>query len=282
MVYRHVNRCVLGVLGTSFLAVSVLAAPGLAQEKKLGKTGIYGQSSLDALDENGAPTEQERQEEAEKRERLKAKYPLSRTSYSVGNERASQFLSKGIQQYQIVRARFDAINEITSDYEVDSSVLKIQQKGIISERLLPQDLIKYGPEYAHIGLRIRALQNTDKLAAQAVASFSQAQALAPGVAVIPKWVKIARDTRQALQYHARFYQVALKAVELGYDDAQIENLALRWSSGPRNLGPESQLTTRVYAKAFERPEVKGQEKNSIKLEDFKEKLPNLDFEIKDF
>ncbi len=282
MVHRHLNRCVLGVLGTSFLAASIFAQAGLAQEKKLGKTGIYGQSSLDALEEAPAPTEAERQEEAEKQQRLKAKYPLSRTSYSVGNERASQFLSKGIQQYQIVRARFTAINEISSDYDVESSVLKVKQKGVISERLLPQDLIKYGPEYAHIGLRIRALQNTDKLAAQAVASFSQAQALAPGVAVIPKWIKIARDTRQALQYHARFYQVALKAVELGYDDAQIENLALRWSSGPRNLGPNSELTTRIYARAFERPEVEGKEKNKVNLEDFKEKLPNLDFEIKDF
>lgn len=277
----------LNRLMLSALCLSAVVLPSFAQEnntksKKLGKTGIYGSSSLDALDEP-ASTEAEQNEEKAKQQRLKAKYPLSRTSSSASNEKASLLLLKGIQQYQIVRARFDAINEITSTYQQDSSLLKIEQKGIVSERLQPQDLIQYGPEYAHIGLRIRALQNTDKLAAQSLAYFSQAQSLAPSVAVIPRWVKIAKDTRQALQYHTRFYQVALKAVSLGYDQTQIESLALRWNAGPQNLGPTSQLTTRVYTKPFERKQLTDESAASApKLESFSKNLPNLDFEVKDF
>jgi hypothetical protein len=281
MVYG-LNRLMLGALCFSAVVLPSFAQETNAGAKKLGKTGIYGNSSLDALEEP-APTEAERVEEKAKQERLKAKYPLSRTSASAGNEKASLLLLKGIQQYQIVRARFDAINEIKSTYDKETSLLKIQQKGIVSERLQPRDLIQYGPEYAHIGLRIRALQNTDKIAAQALSYFSQAQSLAPSVAVIPKWVKIAKDTRQALQYHSRFYQVALKAVSLGYDDTQIENLALRWNAGPRNLGPASELTTRVYAKPFERNSITGTEQREApKLDSFTDKLPSLDFEIKDF
>ena len=281
MVYG-LNRWVLGAVCFSTAVLPAFAQEANTSAKKLGKTGIYGSSSLDALEEP-APTEAEREEEKVKQQRLKAKYPLSRTSYTAGNEKASILLLKGIQQYRIVRARFDAINEITSTYDRETALLKVQQKGIVSERLQPQDLIKYGPEYAHIGLRIRALQNTDKIAAQALSYFSQAQSLAPSVAVIPKWVKIAKDTRQALQYHSRFYQVALKAVALGYDDTQIENLALRWNSGPKDLGPTSQLTTRVYAKPFERPSSGNKEVGeSPKIDGFKDKLPNLDFEIKDF
>lgn len=285
MVHGRVKRLMFGALAASLFAVSGLAQVSQAEEKKLGKTGIYGQSSLDALEEDGSaekssgPTEAERQEAIAKQKRLKEKYPLSRTSYSAGNERASQFLFKGIQQYEVVRARFTAINEISSEYDKETFLLKIKQKGIINERILPQDLLKYGPQYAHIGLRIRALQNTDKLAAQAVSSFAQAQSLAPSVAVIPKWIKIAKDTRQALQYHARFYQVALQAVEKGYDETMIENLALRWNAGPRNLGPNSELTTRLYARAF-KDSGEGEEK--VDVSKFTDKLPNLDFEVKDF
>lgn len=277
----------LSRLMLSALCLSAVVLPSFAQEtntktKKLGKTGIYGSSSLDSLDEP-ASTDGEQNEEKAKQERLKAKYPLSRTSASAGNEQASLLLLKGIQQYQIVRARFDAINEITSTYQKETSLLKIQQKGIVSERLQPQDLIQYGPEYAHIGLRIRALQNTDKIAAQSLSYFAQAQSLAPSVAVIPKWVKIVKDTRQALQYHARFYQVALKAVALGYDQTQIESLALRWNAGPQNLGPSSQLTTRVYAKPFERKQVTDDSATeNLSLESFTKQLPSLDFEVKDF
>lgn len=280
MVYG-LNRWVLGALCLSTVVLPTFAQEANTGAKKLGKTGIYGSSSLDAVEEP-APTEAEREEEKVKQQRLKAKYPLSRTSHSIGNEKASLLLLKGIQQYQIVRARFDAINEITSTYDKETALLKIKQKGIVSERLIPQDLIKYGPEYAHIGLRIRALQNTDKIAAQALSYFSQAQSLAPSVAVIPKWVKIAKDTRQALQYHSRFYQVALKAVAMGYDDTQIENLALRWNAGPKHLEATSELTTRIYAKPFERS-VKGKENaDAPKLDGFKDQLPSLDFEVKDF
>ncbi len=280
MVYG-LSRLMLGALCFSTIVLPSFAQETNAGAKKLGKKGIYGTSSLDALEEP-APTEADRAEEKAKQERLKAKYPLSRTSSSAGNEKASLLLLKGIQQYQVVRARFDAINEIKSTYDDETSLLKIEQKGIVSERLQPQDLIQYGPEYAHIGLRIRALQNTDKIAAQALAYFSQAQSLAPSVAVIPKWVKIVKDTRQALQYHSRFYQVALKAVAMGYSETQIENLALRWNAGPKNLGPTSQLTTRVYAKPFERKVNGKDQSDGPQIEGFVKQLPSLDFEVKDF
>ncbi len=284
MVYRQFNRLILGAICASSLVLPAFGQSTNKEAKKLGRKGIYGTSSLESIDENGEqrpePTEAERKEAVEKQKRLKAKYPLSRTSFTAGNQRASQLLFKGIQQYREVRARFDAINEISSSYE--EGKLEVKQKGIIPERVQLQDLVKYGPTYAHIGLKIRALQSTDKLAAAALANFSQARALAPTIAVIPKWVKIAADTRKALQYHAKFYQISVKAIRQGYEKEVLERLALQWSNAPKNMGPNAEITTRIYsAQMFEKSKT-GDDKEAIKLDDLKDKLPNLEFEAKNF
>lgn len=226
--------------------------------------------------------------ETEEQKRLKAKYPLSINGKTLSNQKANQLMQTGIQQYYITRDMFTAANEISSTYSEADHELKVEQKGVIKARLQPQDLLNYGPQYAYIGLRIRALQDAEALVTKAIGNFSQARSLAPSVSVIPKWLKVAQDTKQAIRYHIQFYKTSVKAVQMGYDKQVIDALARVWKA-PHDIKPETSLTTRVNTHFFELLEKqkkgkseKKESKEKIDLDSFKDTLPNLDFEIKDF
>lgn len=224
--------------------------------------------------------------ESEEQKRLREKYPLSINGQTTTNQQAHLYLLKGIQQYHLTRDIFKAANEITSTYSETEHFVKVEQKGIIQARLQPQDLLKYGPEYAHINLRVRALQDADKMISQSIANFSQAQSMAPSVSIIPRWSRIAVDTRQAIRYHIQFYKTSLKAVERGYPKEVIDAIARSWNA-PRNLKAEDTLTTRITTHMIDRVREKqqktdGSSKETVKLDGYTEQLPSLDFEIKNF
>ena len=123
---------------------------------------------------------------------------------------------------------------------------------------------------------------------QSIANFSQAQSLAPSVSVIPRWSRIAVDTRQAIRYHIQFYKTSLKAVERGYPKEVIDAIARGWNA-PRNLKAEDTLTTRItthmldYARAKkEKAAGLSASPEKVKLDGYVEQLPSLDFEVKKF
>lgn len=280
----------------------ILASPAWAKPsvqdtaKKLGHQGVYGKDSLNS-NEDQEQTSQDNQDqevqgyreetEEERKEReakLKAKYPLSTTERTATNQSAHTHLLKGIQLYYLSRHIFEAANDISGHYDAEHYVLEIKQKGIIKSRIGPKDLLLYGAEYAYIGLRIRALQEAETALNEAVSNFSQAKSLAPTVGVIGKWLRIAQDTRKAVRFHIRFYQISLKAVERGATKEQLEQMAMVWKA-PRNLGPNDSLTTRVYTYGLNllRPDSKDKtsDKEKVNMDDFKKKLPDLDFQVKD-
>lgn len=272
---------VLMALSLGVAAQPVLAQSTQQQADKLGKKGIYGTSSVG--EEDGAAPSQPAAPVSEEAARLKAKYPLSTTAKTSANQNAHTFLLKGIQQYNLTREIFTAANEITGTFEPSSHVFRMEQKGIIMARLQPQDLLLYGPEYAHFAVRMRALQDADRTIAQAIGNFSQAQALAPSLSVLPKWLRVARDTQKAIRFHIRFYQTSLKAVQRGVTSQQLEQMAMMWNA-PRVLNPQDTLMTRVQTYVFEKARgTLDQEEGSgekIQLDNYKDKLPTLDFEIK--
>ncbi len=227
--------------------------------------------------------------ESEEQKRLREKYPLTINGQTLSNQQAHLYLLKGIQQYHLTRDIFKAANEISSDYSETDHLLKIEQKGIITARFQPQDLV-YGPEYAHISLRMRALQDADKMISQAISNFAQAQSLAPSVSVIPRWSRIAVDTRKAIRYHIQFYKTSLKAVTKGYPKEVIDAIARSWNA-PRNLKADDTLTTRITTHMIDRARAKqrsklegitGVSQETIELDGYTEQLPSLDFEIKSF
>ncbi|MGV3526721.1 MAG: hypothetical protein ACO1RX_21060 [Candidatus Sericytochromatia bacterium] len=272
---------VLMALSLGVAAQPVLAQSTQQQADKLGKKGIYGTSSVG--EEDGAAPGQPAAPISEEAARLKAKYPLSTTAKTSANQNAHTFLLKGIQQYHLTRDIFNAANEITGTFEPSNHVFRMEQKGVIMARLQPQDLLLYGPEYAHFAVRMRALQDADRTIGQAIGNFSQAQALAPSLSVLPKWLRVARDTQKAIRFHIRFYQTSLKAVQRGATSQQLEQMAMMWNA-PRVLNPQDTLMTRVQTYVFEKArgtldqEESGGEK--IQLDTYKDKLPTLDFEIK--
>ncbi|PKL76474.1 MAG: hypothetical protein CVV27_10115, partial [Candidatus Melainabacteria bacterium HGW-Melainabacteria-1] len=209
------------------LSLCLSALPAAAQSTGVGKKGIYGRNSQDPEGaavpaKPGAATPAAKPAElTEEQKRLKEKYPLSTTAKTAANQRAHNLMLQGIQNYHLTRTIFAAANDITGNYSDADFELEISQKGIIKARLQPADLLLYGPENAYIGLRVRALQEADQAISRAISSFSQAQSAAPSVSAIPKWLRVSRDTQKAIRYHIRFYQISLKAINLGYTEKEL-------------------------------------------------------------
>lgn len=273
------------------LACLIAAAlPVQAQSTGVGKRGIYGKNSMnpEATSDTSTPAAKPaasaapKQELTEEQKRLLQKYPLSTTPKTGTNQKAHDLLLQAILNYKQTRAMFAAANEITSSYSDTEFALEISQKGIVTARLQPADLLLYGPENAFISLRLRALQDCDRLIAKSIAGFSQAQSLAPSLSLIPKWLRVARDTQKAIRYHIRFYQISLKAVSLGYTEKELQFMARRWKA-PVLDDPEATLTTRVDTQVFERMRRKpADDENTVEapsLDSFVDQLPNLDFQV---
>jgi len=219
----------------------------------------------------------------DEQKRLLEKYPLSITGKTTSNQKANDLMLKGVLLYNQTRAMFTAANDIKSTYTDADSQLEIVQKGIVTARLQPADLLLYGPKYAFISLRVRALQDADRLISQSISSFSQAQSLAPYLSLIPKWVRITQDTQKVIRYHIRFYQISLKAVNLGYTEKELKYMALRWSGTPVLDDPNAVLTTRVNTRLFEATRnqaATGKVTDSRpSIDNFVSQLPNLDFQV---
>lgn len=261
-----------------------MASAAQAQSTGVGKRGLYGKSSVEEEGQKAAATPAGKPAEnapplTEEQKRLLQKYPLSVTSKTATNQKANEMMQKGILYYNQTRALFEAANKITSTYDTTDAKLEVTQQGIIQSRLQPADLLLYGPENAFIGLRVRALQEADRAIGQSIASFSQAQALAPFVSAIPKWLRVTRDTQKAIRYHIRFYQLSLKAIKMGYTDKELGYMAERWNA-PLVADPSSTLTTRVNTALFENTRKQVSSKGETPdIESFLGKLPSLDFKV---
>lgn len=261
-------------------------AQSTAKSSGVGKKGIYGKNSIDEEAEHGSKTpigssssSEEKKPLTEAEKRLKEKYPLSTTGKTTSNQRANILIQQGILFYNQTKALFEAANQIENSTE--QGTLAIAQKGIIQSRLLPSDLLLYGPENAYISLRIRALQEADRAISKSIASFSQAKGLAPSLSILNKWLRIGRDTQKVVRYHIRFYQLSLKAVNLGYTQKELDYMAKRWSA-PKNLKPDDILTTYVDTGFFEALRARANKGDPaakpMKIES-SDQLPNLDFKI---
>lgn len=272
-------------LGVCFNA-PVWAQSANETAKKLGQRGVYGTNSVDGESEDGAIEEIEPEEElTEEEKRLRAKYPLSTTSRTSTNQDAHLHMMEGIRLYYRVRKMFEEIKNINGDFDKDKHILKITQKGIIQAMILPEDILRYGPENAHIGIRIRALQDAVILTEESIQHFSAAQGLAPTVAILERWLRITRDTRKALRFHIAYYNRAYEAMQAGATEAQLEFMAKMWKSS-FNLKPQDTLTTSIPTMMFEmmrrqeglvtETENKEQAKD---LDGLINSLPTLDFKI---
>lgn len=271
-----------------------LSLPAVAQPKStgVGKNGIYGRNTTDpegtetpknTVVPTAKPGQPAKAPLSEEQKRLLEKYPLSITGKTTTNQKAHLALLQGIQLYNHTVGIFSAANEITSTYSQGESELSVSQKGIITARLQPSDLLLYGPENAFIAVRLRALQDADRTISRAISSFGQAASLAPSLSVVPKWLRVSRDTQKAIRYHIRFYQLSLKAIDMGYTQKELSYMAKRWSA-PHDIEPEDTLTTRVNTTLFEklRKGSTSSEESTVErpsLDGFIESLPKLDFEV---
>lgn len=274
------------------ICLSLATLPAQAQSTGVGKRGMYGKSSVEedpsapaakkpVAAAPAAPAAEKQPPLTEEQKRLQAKYPLSITEKTPGNQKAHDLLLKGVLLYNQTKAMFAAANEIKSTYAGSDYELEITQKGIVQARLQPADLLLYGPKYAYIGLRIRALQDADRLNSQSMASFSQAQSMAPYLSLIPKWIRITQDTQKAIRYHIRFYQLSLKAVNLGYTEKELKSMALRWKA-PLLDDPNATLITRVNTRLFESTRGASENGKGVmppSLDNFVSQLPTLDFQV---
>lgn len=276
------------------ICLTLTSLPVSAQSTGVGKRGMYGKNSLQddpgaaAPGANATPNatgtpdgDKKPQELTEEQKHLLQKYPLSTTPKTPVNQRTHDLLLQGILFYRQTKALFVAANDIKSTYNETDSQLEVTQKGIIQSRLQPADLLLYGPKYAFISLRLRALQEADRTIAKSISSFVQAQSLAPYLSLIPKWVRITQDTQKAIRYHIRFYQLSLKAVNLGYTEKELKYMAQRWNA-PLLDDPLATLTTRVDTRLFEATRRQGDKgkKETPSLDSFVGQLPTLDFAVK--
>lgn len=249
--------------------------------KKLGKKGIYGRDTTNVTEEDDKKDE-EQVEETEEERKLKAKYPLSITNQTLTNRKAHEFALKGMKHYYATRKIFDDINKVTSEYDDTTNLLTVVQGGSIKSRLQPRDLLEYGPEHAYIGLRIRALQNEAlKEVNQAISSFAQAKGLAPSVASLQKWHKVSLDTKKVLNYHLKFYQVTIKAMRLGMNQEQLDQLAKLWAFNVNPKGKEiKSIKTMVRTDFLKMIKAQdGSSEETVNYESVVNNLPTLDFKI---
>ncbi|MBF2054768.1 MAG: hypothetical protein IGS03_15085 [Candidatus Sericytochromatia bacterium] len=251
------------------LCLAFVSSPGFAQDKKKAKK------------ENTKTSAKKAPAKDEKPLTLEEKYPISTTPQTATNQNASTYMQEGLRLYAQTRKIFEAVNEIKSTFDDANYLLEIEQKGIIQARLTPQDLMKYGPEYAYIGLRVRGLQEAEAVISKAIAQFAQARQLAPTISVIPRWQRIAEDTRKAIRFHIAYYREATKGIERGATQFELDLLTYVWEM-PKQ-GPQDVLTQRIYTVPFQaargdfnKAENK-KEKDSLDILSPAQRLPDMDF-----
>ncbi|PIQ29235.1 hypothetical protein COW36_17385 [bacterium (Candidatus Blackallbacteria) CG17_big_fil_post_rev_8_21_14_2_50_48_46] len=290
---HRLTRFLVALFALAAVVSPLLPMPVQAEPSKpLGKRGIYGHDSLNAPEEeSSAPAEEtaeETPEEAEARKKLEAKYPLSITSQTKTSQAAHEAFLAGLKNYYVSKSIFEAANEIKSKYDDKNYILKVEQKGVIQSKLMPQDILSYGPSYAHIPLRVRALGEAQKEISSAITHFSKAASLSPKSKPIKEWLRISKDTLKVFKYHVRFYQITLQNIKRGMTDDQLKLLASRWNSGnPPDMKPSDSLTTRVMLgpmaslleKQFQaKGETKGESKK-MNLDSLQNYLPTMEFKV---
>lgn len=289
---KHVTRRLisLGVFQVLLLSLWPQAGGSAAPAKKLGERGFYGSSSLDVESEAEASdtsdVEEETPEEAEARKKLEAKYPLSITAQTRSNQGAHQAFLTGLRSYYLAKSIFEAAQKISSTYDEERFTLKVEQMGVIQSRLLPGDVLQYGPDYAYVSLKIRALQEAQKQITVSISSFNKALAQLPKSKPIKEWLRISRDTLKVFKYHIRFYQLSLQNIRRGITNDQLKDLAARWNSGnPPDLKPIDTMTTSVYLGpmgAILRKKLSSpgkEESESLDLKQADGFLPTIDFKV---
>jgi hypothetical protein len=274
----------------------ILLSPVAAQavpSKPLGQRGVYGSSSLDAENPSGAaPAEedleerQETPEEAELRKKLEARYPLSITSLTRNSQAAHQAFLAGLQSYHLSKSMFEAASGIKSTYDQKLYLLKVEQQGVLQSRLQPQDILQYGPDYAYVALKIRALQEAQTQISVSVSQFSKAVSLSPRSRYLKEWLRIAKDTLKVFKYHIRFYQLSLQNLRRGLDKERLEQLASRWNTGnPPEIKPGDTMRTTVYLGPSgnllgQKAAGKTTGKDAPALDTMDQFLPSVNFSVK--
>lgn len=259
-----------------------------APAKKLGDRGFYGASSLD-VEESAASSEtpeEETPEEAEARKKLEAKYPLSITSQTRATQNIHQAFLVGLRSYYLAKSIFEAAQKISSSYDEKAAMLKVEQLGVIQSRLQPADVLQYGPDYAHISLKIRALQEAQQQISISISNFTKAATHLPRSKPLKEWLRISRDTLKVIKYHIRFYQLSLQHIHRGITGEQLKELASRWNSGnPPELKPTDTMMTYVDLRSMvkirhKKTSLSSQEQGeSVNLDQMDSALPSIDFKV---
>lgn len=274
---------------TLALCLAFVSSPGFAQsdtedkkaDKKTEKKSKKKADKKSDKEEAGKSSGKKKPLKDEKPLTLEERYPISTTPQTATNQNANTYMQEGIRFYNQTRNIFLAVNEIKSSFDEGSYLLEIEQKGIIKSRLTPQDLMKYGPEYAYIGLRMRALQEAEASIAKAIAQFAQARQLAPTISVIPRWQRIAEDTRKAIRFHMAYYREAVKGIERGATQFELDLLTYVWEM-PKQ-GPQDVLTQRIYTVPFQaargdfNKKADEKEKETLDILGPVDRLPDMDF-----
>jgi hypothetical protein len=287
----HLFSLTLSVLGLSL----VFATPkSIAENRTTVKGALSGSYLNEATNESSSEEEsvkEESPEQAAERKKIEARYPLSITAQTKANQVAHEAVLKGIQYYHLASSIFDAANKIKSTYAQDTFILKVEQQALIKSRLTPNDIVQYGPEYAHVALRMRAIEEAQKAITVSITNFAKASSMAPKSKPIREWLRVSKDTLKVFKYHTRFYQVSLQNVRRGLTALDLKLLASRWNSGiPPKLEPTDTLSTQVLLGRLgellkkQRADAvaaggKDEKLNFDTLEGF---LPSIDFKVKQF
>lgn len=279
---------------TLAIALCWSATPDSFAQNRTVKGALTGANVAQDLENESSSEEetapQESPEQEAERKKLEAKYPLSITGQTKNNQVAHDAFLTGVQHYHLATSIFEAANKIKSSYAKDSFTLKVEQQGLIKSRLQPRDVLQYGPEYAHVALRIRALEEAQKAISVAIANFSKASSMSPKSKPIREWLRISKDTLKVFKYHVRFYQVSLQNVKRGLSPNDIKVLASRWNSGiPPKMEPSDTLSTQVFLgrlgelleKQKEREAARGgKNQEKLSFDGLENMLPSIDFKVK--
>jgi len=280
---------------TLALTVSWSVAPASFAERTV-KGALTG-SNLDNLDNESSSEEEdapkESPEQEAERKKIEARYPLSITGQTKNNQVAHDAFLTGVQSYYLATSIFEAANKIKSTYAKDTYVLKVEQQGLIKSRIQPRDILQYGPEHAHIALRIRALEEAQKAILVSIANFGKASSMSPKSKPIREWLRISKDTLKVFKYHIRFYQISLQNIKRGLSTNDAKVLASRWNSGiPPKMTPTDTLSTQVLLgrlgellekqKELESKRGNSRSQEKLSLDSLEGSLPSIDFKVKQF
>jgi hypothetical protein len=283
---------------TLALALSWSVAPAsFAQNRTTVKGALSGSYINETVNESSSEEEsapKESPEQEAERKKIEARYPLSITGQTKNNQVAHNAFLTGVQNYYLATHLFEAANKIRSSYAKDTFILKVEQQGLIKSRILPRDILQYGPEHAHVALRIRALEEAQKAISVSIANFSKASSMAPKSKPIREWLRISKDTLKVFKYHIRFYQISLQNIKRGLSANDVKVLASRWNSGiPPKMAPTDTLSTQVLLGRLgelleKQQELEAKRKGSdgnqekVSLDSLDSALPSIDFKVKQF